>query len=322
MTTPHGRSLRGGFTLIELMVGLLLMVAVGGVAYKLLLNSQWVSRSQSQRIGMQDNGRSGTGIIENELREVGYDQISAGALPLIQAKFPLATLAAAVNSDVRAIGPDSITYRAMRGLGYTCSLLPGTADVVVIDKPADSRRWQAYRELTTSDSLLLYVENDDKSSADDMWVTVGLTAAPVAQTCADGVTAGKRFRIAVPAGLSITPTQLFANMIKGGPVRAFELMQVRTYTSGGQTWLGMRAQPTTAGTPLEPVIGPLAGATGLAFSFRDANNVATNVADNVRSVAVTLQPRSDGLVRTAGNAAKLDTITMTTRVALRNALRP
>jgi prepilin-type N-terminal cleavage/methylation domain-containing protein len=322
MTTPHSRSLRGGFTLIELMVALLLMVAVGGVAYKLLLNTQWVSRSQSERIGMQDSGRSGAGIIEHELREVGYDQISATALPLILAKFPGAILAAGVNSDVRAIGPDSITYRAMRGLGYTCALLPGTSDVVVNDQPGDGRRWQAYRELTTSDSLLLYVENDDKSSADDIWITVGLTAAPVAQTCANGVTPGKRFRIAVPAGLNITPAQLFANMIQGGPVRAFELMQVRTYTSSGQTWLGMRSRPTTAGTTLDPVIGPLAGSTGLAFSYRDANNAATNVPDNVRSVAVTLQPRSDGLVRTAGNAAKLDTITMTTRVALRNALRP
>ena len=79
---------RRGFTLIELMIGLILLLAVGGVTYQLLVNTQRVSRSQTQHIGMQDNVRSGALIMANELREVGYDQITATGLPLIQVKFP------------------------------------------------------------------------------------------------------------------------------------------------------------------------------------------------------------------------------------------
>lgn len=314
---------RRGFTLVELLIGLILMLAVGAVTYQLLVNTQRVSRSQSQHISMQDNGRSGAFIIGNELREAGYDGITATGLPLLQAKFLGAALAAGTNSDLRAIGPDSITYRAMRGLGYTCDLLPLTNDVVVINNPLDpTRKWQGYRSLTTTDSLMLYVESDPGTANDDMWLTVGLTAAPVAQNCPDG-TPGIRYRIAIPAGLLITTATAFGNMVVGGPVRGFELMQMRSYTSGGKTWLGMRSRPLTGGTAIEPVLGPLSGtATGLVFGFRDANDNPTTVADNVRSVQVSLQPMSDEMTRTTGRYAKMDSLTMTTRVALRNALRP
>jgi prepilin-type N-terminal cleavage/methylation domain-containing protein len=322
MTKRCRTALREGFTLVELMVGLVLLLAVGGVTYQLLVNTQRVTRAQGQRIGMQDNGRSGALIIQNELREVGYDQITASALPGLLVRFPTATLAASVNSDIRAIGPDSITYRAMRGLGYTCDLTgAASGDIVVFGQTGTARGWQGYRLPTSTDSLLVYVENDGTTSADDIWVTVGVST-PVAQNCPAGGGAGVKLHISVPAALNIGATALISNMSVGGPVRAFELMQVRTFTTGGKTWLGLRSRPTTGGTSLEPVIGPLAGPTGLAFAFKDANDAATTVRDNVSSVELTLQPMSDELVRTAGRTAKVDTLTMTTRVALRNALRP
>jgi prepilin-type N-terminal cleavage/methylation domain-containing protein len=313
---------RRGFTLVELMIGMILLLAVAAVTYQLLVNTQRVSRSQNQHIGMQDNARSGSLIVANELREVGYDQITATALPLLQVRFPGSTLVAGTNSDLRAIGPDSIIYRAPRGLGYTCQLSAGTNDVVVINNPNDVRQWQGLRTLTTTDSLMLYIENDKTTSTDDMWLTVGLTTAPVAQNCPDG-TAGIRYRIGIPAGLLITSATAFGNMFVGGPVRAFELMQMRSYTSGGKVWLGMRSRPLTVGTTLEPVLGPLSGtATGLQFTYRDATNAITTVANNVRSIQVSLQSASDEVVRTTGRYAKVDSLTMTTRVALRNALRP
>lgn len=313
---------RRGFTLVELLLSLILLTAVGAVTYKLLVNTQRVSRYQSQHIGMQDNGRSGSLIIANELREVGYDQITATELAALQLRYAGFTPAAAVNSDLIAIGPDSITYRAMRGLGYTCQLNTANGDVTVYNAAADARKWQSLRTLTTTDSVMLFVENDPTTATDDMWVPAGVTVAPVAQNCPDG-SAGLRFRVALPAGYVPAIATLFnaANMPLGGPVRAFEIMQMRAYVSGGKTWLGMRARPS-AGTTLEPVLGPLNTATGLALDYRDANNVATAVANNVRSIAVTLQTVSDERVRQTGSYSKVDSLTMSTRVALRNALRP
>jgi prepilin-type N-terminal cleavage/methylation domain-containing protein len=316
---------RRGFTLVELLIGLILLMAVGAVTYQLLVNTQRVSRSQSQHIGMQDNGRSGTLIIANELRELGYDQITAASLASIQAtSMPALLVPVGTNSDLRAIGPDSITYRAPRGLGYTCDFQVtsgSTADVVVYNG-TDARKWQAYRSLTTTDSLMLFVENTPTTSADDIWLTVGLTANQSAQNCADGVTPGLRFRIQIPA-IGITTTDIKNNAPLGNPVRAFELVQMRSYTSGGKTWLGMRPRPLTLGTTIEPLVGPLSGtAAGLTFTYRDANNANTTVADNVRSVLITLQPMSDEMVRTTGKYAQMVIDTNTTRVALRNTLRP
>jgi prepilin-type N-terminal cleavage/methylation domain-containing protein len=318
---------RRGFTLVELLIGLILLMAVGAVSYQLLVNTQRVSRSQSQHIGMQDNGRSGALIIANELRELGYDQITATSLAAITLKLPNA-LAVGTNSDLRAIGPDSITYRAPRGLGYTCNLTATgatTADVVVWNPAValnDPRRWQAYRSITSTDSLMLFIENNTQTSGDDFWLTVGLTANQSAQNCPDG-TAGIRFRIQIPVAVGITAADVVANAPLGNPVRAFELMQLRSYTSNGKVWLGMRSRPLTAGTTIEPVLGPLSGtAQGLTFTYRDANNAATTVADNVRSVQIALQPMSDEMVRTTGKYAQMELDTVTTRVSLRNALRP
>jgi len=316
---------RRGFTLVELLVALILLLAVGGVTYQLLVNTQRVSRSQSQHIGMQDNARSGAFIIADELREVGYDEINATAVPLITTWLGAAP-AVVSNPDLIAIGSDSITYRGMRAIGFTCNLVSATPAVVVHNSAAIP--FSQLRSLTTNDSLMLYVENDPSIAGDDIWLAVGIAAAPTAQNCPDG-TAGVKITVAFPAALTaigLNATKVFGTgMVVGGPVRGFEMMQVRSYTSAGKLWLGMRSRPL-AGTTIEPVLGPLANGAGasqgLTFAFYDASNAVTAVRNNVRSVQVTLRPISDEMVRTTGRYANVDSLSLSTRVALRNALRP
>jgi prepilin-type N-terminal cleavage/methylation domain-containing protein len=316
---------RRGFTLIELMVGLILLLAVGAVTYQLLVNTQRISRSQGQHIGMQDNARSGALIIANELREVGYDEINAGSAGLITTWLGVAP-AVVSNPDLIAIGSDSITYRAMRAVGFTCNLVAATPAIVV--RNSNTIPFSQIRSLTVTDSLMLYVENDPTIAGDDIWLVVGITAAPSTQNCPDG-TSGLRIPVAFPAtltGIGLDATKVFnTGMIVGGPVRGFEMMQVRSYTSGGKLWLGMRPRPL-AGTTIEPVLGPLANGAGadqgLRFQFYDASNNLTAVQNDVRSVQVSLRSISDEMVRTTGRYAKVDSLTLSTRVALRNALRP
>ena len=66
---------RRGFTMVELMVALVLTLMVGGVTYALLVNSQRVSRSQTEHVGMQDNVRSGALIVASELRDIALHRI-------------------------------------------------------------------------------------------------------------------------------------------------------------------------------------------------------------------------------------------------------
>jgi prepilin-type N-terminal cleavage/methylation domain-containing protein len=305
---------RRGFTLVELMIGLILVLLVGGVTYNLLINNQRVSRAQTSQIGMQDNVRSGALILGNELREVGYDEITAASAGAV-AQVP--GLVAGTNSDLIAIGPDSIRYRAMRALGFTCSVDPANEEIVV-------RMGNAYlqRDPLPTDRLMLYVENNPNTSGDDVWLHAN-ASYPGGKLCPDG-TQGARVKVAfdaAPAATVLAPTHTKV----GGPVRLYEVMLMRSFATGGQTWLGMRS--ISANTGIEPVLGPLSGTavadSGLALVYRDVNNNQTAVPNNVRSINVTVKGITDAPVRTKNASyATVDSLSLSTRVALRNTLRP
>ncbi|HEX4814947.1 MAG TPA: prepilin-type N-terminal cleavage/methylation domain-containing protein [Nonomuraea sp.] len=304
-----------GFTMVELMIALVLTLAVGGVAYQMLLRNSRVSRAQSEQIGVQDNVRSGALIITNELREVGYDVVTADAT----AELGYAP-AAPTRTDLLAINPSYITYRATRGLGFVCQVTTAAPATVLVRRGS----WQELRAPKTTDSLLLYVENQPNTANDDAWVHLGIVATG-AQNCPVGG-AGLAFQVAAPAdGLNLT-TALNAVDV-GAPVRVTEVMRMEHYVDAadGQPYLGMRSISGGELT-LRPVIGPLAangGADpGLAFEFLDANNAATGVLANVRVIRVALRGVTDQAVygRKAYEAT-VDTLGLTTRVALRNTLR-
>jgi prepilin-type N-terminal cleavage/methylation domain-containing protein len=304
---------RRGFTMIELMMGLVLTLLVSAVTYQLLANNQRVSRGQTAHVSLQDNVRAGALIVTNELREVGYDDISAAAT----AKMTYAPLNLN-RTDLVAIGAGGVSYFTMRGLAFTCSVVNGAPSKVIV-------RLSTYSVLRTpvaTDSLFLYVENDNQTAGDDAWVHLGITGPPANQNCPDG-TAGRAFTVGFPAGL--TAAGVMPNVVLGGPVRLAEVMRLEYYANGGKSWLGMKSM--SAGGALDPVIGPLADSTagqrGLTFRYLDKANAVTTVINNVRSVEVTLKGVTDERVR--GSAAKsgaIDTMSLVTTVALRNALRP
>ena len=222
------------------------------------------------------------------------------------------------NPDLLTLGRESISYRGFRALGFTCAA--SVAGEVVL-RNTSMVPLMAVRPIAAGDSIMLFVENDPATSDDDLWLTVGLAAGPDASPCPDG-SAGVRLRLALPAGLGIGAATLAANLSVGGPVRAFEVVQVRSYLSNGQRWLGLQARPGT-GTVIEPVLGPLSGGVGrgLGIVYRDASGGPTAVPNDVREVEITLEAVSEEPVWTAGRA-RLDSLVSTSRIALRNALRP
>ena len=304
---------RRGFTMVELMVALVLTLMVGGVTYRVLVTNQRVTRGQTEHVSMQDNVRSGALIIGAELRELGYDRLPNPLNPALNA----VGAAGDTRSDLVALGPDSVRYKAMRGFGVICALNAGGSQITLANST-----FQSTRDLAVGDSLLLYVEDDPLSSADDVWLHAGITQLNGAQNCPDG-SAGTRYTIAFPNGLGAATA--FPLMLTGAPVRVFEEMVIRSYRSGGDAWLGMRA--VVGGGTIQPVLGPIAdGAVspeGLALTYRDANDAVTAVPANVRTVQVTLRGITDMPVHrdVQGYRATVDTLTLTAQVALRNALR-
>jgi hypothetical protein len=302
--------MRRGYTLVELMMALVLTMMVGAVTYRLLINNQRVSRAQTARVGVQDNVRAGAIIAANELREIGFDSVPAAAVAGISG-----VLGQLPNSDLLLAQPGKIQYRAMRGFGVTCAT-PTAAQLKL-------RRSLYYgvRDPVANDSIALYVEGNTSISGDDAWVRAKVTGVGTS-TCTGGGTA-LTVNLAWPnAGVGAAAV---GAMVTGGPVRIFEAMEMKYYTSGGKSWLGMRS--LNAGGAMEPVVGPLADSTagqrGMTLAYLDKNDAATATLNNVRTITLTLRGVTDERVyKSGGRTSAVDTLSMTARVALRNALRP
>ena len=105
---------RKGYTLIELMVALVILLAVTGSIYKLLVSSQRLSRAQADRVDLQSNVRTASVVIPSELREL--NTVVGGTVD---------------QNDILAMTATSIRYRAMRGIGYVCQT-PTSSEIRIL----------------------------------------------------------------------------------------------------------------------------------------------------------------------------------------------
>ncbi len=280
------RSTRGGFTLVELMISLVLLGIVGGVMARMMMNMQRGSRAQSQRVTLQSNMRAGMALLPGELRE-----LSPADLVVTQA--------------------DEIEYRAMRSTGVACAV-SGTQI-----RLRNSLTFQ-YRPIVAGgrDRLYLFIDGDQVTASDDAWRELLITAT-TAGTCPDGA-AATVLTVTKTDGTQpvVTAAGLADSVFVEAPVRSFEHMEMRLYETGGRWWLG--AASVSGAEQIEPVLGPLAP-DGLVFTYRDrAGNVTANVA-NMRTIDIALRGQTGGSIATGMEALGIGEDSITTRIRLRNA---
>jgi prepilin-type N-terminal cleavage/methylation domain-containing protein len=286
---------RKGYTLIELMVALVVLLLVTGSIYKLLVSSQRLSRAQADRVDLQSNVRTASIVIPSELREL--NAVVAGT---------------AVQNDIFSGTATTIRYRAMRGIGYICQTPAiGGGEIKVL-----ASTWSGLRTpVAVRDAGYVFYDNNSDLSTDDTWLQITITQV-TASTCG-GVAA---------YSLTISPTVAeLPSLPLLTPVRLFELMELSLYTSGGQSWLG--AQSISGGDLApQPLLGPLVGGTGLALSYVDNSNVVTTTAvpGNVKAIRLTVVGLSNQPVSGYGGSSQTSVVrdTVTTQVSLRNAFRP
>ncbi|MCZ6753775.1 MAG: prepilin-type N-terminal cleavage/methylation domain-containing protein [Gemmatimonadetes bacterium] len=280
---------RRGFTLIELMLALVVMSIVAGAITKFFINSQRLSRAQVETIGMQSNLRTGALVVPTELRELS---VSGG------------------SSDILAMNSSDITFRAMRGLGFTCSVTP--TQIKILDTgtiPFYGFRYVALGQ----DQVVVFVENDPDTPTDDDWLILTPTAVDLTNNCGP-LNAIKltfnNFSGLLPNGIS--------DIVLGGPVRSFEIMHLGSVVADGYTWLGARS--VSGGQPtLLPVIGPLT-ASGFQLEYFDVAGNPTTVTTAVRSIRVTLVGMTEHAVsRGLGDNYVVKQDTLVATVNLRNA---
>lgn len=285
-----------GFTLIELMVAMIVMLIVTGAIYTLLNNTQRLSRAQAERVDLQSNVRTAAIVVPNELREI--NTVEGGTVDQ--------------NDILLAPTATSLTYRAMRGIGFVCQA-PTSSEIRVL-----ASTWSGVRSpVATRDGGYVFMEGTDPDiSDDDYWRPVLITSVNLSSTCggepAYALTINPPVTALVDSGASV-----------GTPVRLYEVMKLSLYPSGGEWWLG--AQSVSGLDPAtQPVLGPLAADTGLVFEYLDKNGNATAVTSDVKSVRLTINGITENAITTGGGSGAVQHVhdRLVSEVLLRNAFRP
>jgi prepilin-type N-terminal cleavage/methylation domain-containing protein len=286
------RAGRRGFTLVELMVALLLMTMVGTVVYKLLQSEQRVSTAQAERVMLQSSVRTGALVVPSELRELAAN---AGG-----------------QTDLLQIDADSITYRAARGVGFTCA---ATSTQIKIRNTA-LLPFNGLRAISPGrDSLLLFVDGDPGKATDDFWVRLPVSSVATSTCGSDAAIA-----VSTPDFLALLPGGLLSSVVVGGPVRTEEVMRLKSYASGGQQWVG--AASLSGGDAVQPIFGPIT-ADGFQLAYFTGDGTATNTPSAVRVIRITLIGVTERAVAQGGVSGPNTLLqdTLVTRVLLRNTPR-
>lgn len=274
--------LKKGFTLVEVMVSLVLMVLVAVIALRIFLVQHWTGVVHGETAAVQSALRAGSLFLATELRELGG---SPG------------------DPDILIFSAESLTYRAMRGTGVTCARAAGSVLI-------ETGSFRSYRSIQTSrDSALLHFEGRTNTTSDDRWIHLPVHAVGVSPC-----TGTSAIQLATTLDTTLFPLQGFAPL---APIRTFEIMQVKLYQSGGEYWLGARS--VSAGETIQPLTGPLTS-HGLELTYRDSVGAPATVAESVRSIGITLRALSSTAVRKGGGAGVPSRMTdsLVTAVSLRN----
>jgi prepilin-type N-terminal cleavage/methylation domain-containing protein len=286
---------RRGFTLVEILVSLVIMLIVSGAIYKMLNSTQRLSRAQAERVSLQSNVRSGALVVPTELRELstfaggGADQ----------------------NDVLEVVDSTDIRYRAMRGIGFVCQA-PSSTEIWVAARGAGSPLigYSGYRDpQATRDRLYVFVDGDEMAAGIDAWVPLSITG--VTSSSCGGAAAIKLTVTPAPPALPLRT-----------PVRIYEEMRLKLYVNGGKSWLGAKSVYT--GEEYQPVLGPLTDAKGLALQYLDAAGNTTTDLHAIKSIRVTLRGITDQSINKGnGSSGALSSVqdTLVTQVVLRNAFR-
>jgi prepilin-type N-terminal cleavage/methylation domain-containing protein len=220
---------RRGFTLVELLVAAVISGVLAVLTGGLVAASGSRLRERSERMALEQSLRVSLGAAVAMLEPLGAD---SGAGP-----------------DLSQTAPGSFVVRASRASGVLCA-----AAANVLQVRAGASWWRAVRGLVAGrDSLLIAT-----LGGADRWIAAPLLGTPASGACPDGSAA---FVLATAVSPAVA-----AQIGTGSPLRVFEPVEYRIYSSAGASWIGLRQLQT--GEAIQPLAGPFTG-TGLSLSYTD-----------------------------------------------------
>lgn len=277
---------RGGFSLIEIMVALVLMGIVCGGIMTVIMRQQTFYRSATDVIDTRQQIRQATTVIPVDLRGVS-----------------------SVGGDIIAMSDSALDVRSNIGSGIVCS---HTATQITIP-PENLAGGKAFTSFLTKPSVndVAIVFNDSTpGNQDDTWQIVTITGI-------DSTLAGCTSFTDVSADATkyryfynVTPN-LSSLIVNGAPVRFARRSKYAIYQSPSDNlwWLGYRecrgdgsscAAIQAVSGPYRPYVANDTVNSGISFVYRDVANAVTNVPANVARIELFVHGETQGMVSLGG----------------------
>jgi len=274
---------RWGLTLLEVLWALVLGLVVAGLTLRLLVATSRHLRDERAAAELQATVRGAIDYLTSELINVGW---GTG------------------RSDILDVLPGRVRFRARRGIGVACSTDPSGS--VTLRRAAGYGR----PPVAGRDSMAVLLEWDTTTTIDDAWLRLPVLGNAGSASCPDGDSALSVITLADPRLAGGVAVRLDA------PVVSWEIIEVRSYMSGGDTWLG--EQSLTGGGVVEPAFGPL-DPSGFEIQVSGVGGFPVSGLTDAGTVAMTVRAitRSHGGRRVPIGTALVDSLAA--MITLRNA---
>lgn len=287
-----GGSSRSGYSLVELLIAMVMAAILGVGVLKIFMGTQRLNNALTQRVDVRQNMRTAAAMLPSELRQLD-----------------------AVDGDIKAMSATSITIRAMRQVGIICAtpVMGGllTGRTIRLRRPL----YSSPRDFAVGDSLYMWNEGDPYTRADDGWLRGRVTAIGVL-ACTD-LTPGHSLTVDF-AAIALPQVNIIGAVPMGSPVRGFETVTYSLVQAADTRWyVNLTTTNATGTTGPTPIIGPLNGATGLAFAYFNSAGAVTAVPAQVAQIGITIREQSVRQVHRAG-AVGFTGDSLAMRVTLRN----
>lgn len=241
-----------GFGLVELLIAVLLGSLIVSSVYSMLITNTRALTTHTTTLQAREVIRSGVDVLFTELREVS-----------------------SVGGDIIAMDDDTLVVRVMRAFGVVCDVdLTGTPRLTVI-------RFGHWFE--SGDSILVFGDNDEGRSSDDVWHSGLVSAVDTTGACPNGGPSSAQVLTVPNMG-----TELISDSVRtGAMVRAHERLWFGLTSYNGDWYLGQGTSSATAA----PIVGPLREPTenGLEFGYFDEFGATTATLTDVSLIEVILR---------------------------------
>ncbi|HXT47289.1 MAG TPA: type II secretion system protein [Gemmatimonadaceae bacterium] len=285
--SPRAGVIRGGFTLVEMLIVIVLLSLVLTSVMTIFVQQQRFYSDTSAIMQTRSSTRDAAYVLQSDLRS-----ISPG------------------DTDIYSMGSNFIEFRSQLGTSVVCTI-DGTRKVLTVppvNVAAETALTSWLSAPISGDTLLIFDPGPLSGPADDSWRVYTLTALPAsAATCPNSTgltttigeaTQGMTFHV-TPALTVTTPV--------GAPIRLMRRARYQLYQEGSGNWyLGYfdcSPSRTPVCTTLQPVAGPYIppGATGgIVFTFSDATGAVTADPKLVRRIDLTARAQTAVDIHTSG----------------------